>query len=120
MELEDLDTFECEGSSGCTSCVVHLERALRISRAAEAQALQLVDQVNHDRMVAWNQLHEHQTRLSQENYASVGAWIAARQAPGLSPTLISPDFKPSEGDKNGWKITGNCDLSESSSVEFHL
>lgn len=120
MELEDLDTSKCEGSQGCTSCVVHLERALGISRTAEIEALQLVDQVNHDRMVAWNQLHEHQTRVVQEHYASVGVWVAARQAPSVSPTLVSPDFKPSEGDEHGWKIADNCDSSESSSVEFRL
>ncbi|KAF3036677.1 hypothetical protein E8E12_004113 [Didymella heteroderae] len=51
-ELEDIDTSKCKGSSRCTLRVVHLERALRISRTAEARAIQLVDQVNHDRMVA--------------------------------------------------------------------
>lgn len=120
MELEDLDTSKCEGSQGCTSRVVHLERALRISRAAKTQALQLVDQVNHDRTVAWNHLHERQTRVIQEHYASVGAWVAARQAPSVSPTLVSPEFKPGEGDEHGWKIADNCDSSESSSVEFRL
>lgn len=114
MELEDADALKCEGSSGCTSCVVHLERA------AEAQALQFVDQVNHDRMVAWNQLHEHQTRLVQEHYAAVRFWVAARQAPSVSPTLVSPTFKPSEGGDNAWKISDVCGSSDSGSVDFRL
>jgi len=117
MELEDLDASKCKGSQGREFCVVHLERSLRISRASESQSLQLVDQMNHDRIVAWDQLHEHQTRVAQENYASVGAWVAARQASSVSPTLVSPSFKPSE---DGWKISDNCSSSESSSVEFRL
>lgn len=117
MELEDYDSLKCEGSSNCTSCVLHLKRALHISRAAEAQALRLVDQVNHDRMVAWNQLHEHQTKVVREHHAAVGSWIAARQAPSVSPTLVSPTFAPSEGGNDGWKI---CGSSESGSVEFVL
>ncbi|KZM26007.1 hypothetical protein ST47_g2836 [Ascochyta rabiei] len=39
-------------SSRCIRYPTHLKRALHISKAAEAQALQLVDQVNHDRMEA--------------------------------------------------------------------
>ncbi|KAJ4401686.1 hypothetical protein N0V91_007727 [Didymella pomorum] len=79
IELEDPDASKRESSQGRETCVVRLERTLRISRAGEFQALQLVDQVNHDRMVAWNQVHEHQTRVVQEHYVSIGAWVTALQ-----------------------------------------
>ncbi|KAJ8108522.1 hypothetical protein OPT61_g8117 [Boeremia exigua] len=120
MELEDYDSLKCQGSSSCTSCVLHLERSLRISRAAESQALQLVDQVNHDRMVAWNQLHEHQTRAVQEHYVAVGTWVSSQRAPSMSPTLVSPTYKPDGDNNDGWKFPNASSLSESGSVEFVL
>ncbi|KAF9701677.1 hypothetical protein EKO04_000370 [Ascochyta lentis] len=119
-ELDRYSASQCEGSSSCTACPMHLKRALRISKAAEAQALQLVDQVNHDRMVAWNQLHEHQTRVVQEHYAAVESWVSARQAPSVSPTLVSPTFRSGEDGEQGWKITATCGSSEDGSVDFVL
>ena len=95
---------------------MHLERALRISRAAKVQVLQLVDQVKHDRMAVWNKLHEHQTRVVQEHYAAVGSWIAVRQVPSVSPTLVSLTFAPGEGGR----ITETCSSSEDGSIEFVL
>ena len=95
---------------------MHLKRALRISRAAEVQVLQLVDQVKHDRMAVWNKLHEHQTRVVQELYATVGSWVAVRQVPSVSPILLSPTLAPGEGGK----ITEICSSSEDGSIEFVL
>ncbi|KAJ4316828.1 hypothetical protein N0V94_005241 [Neodidymelliopsis sp. IMI 364377] len=115
-ELELDNSFQCEGTLSCVSCPSHLERALHILRAAEAQALQLVDQVNHDRMVAWNQLHEYQTKIVQGHYAAVGSWVVAQQAPSVSPTLVSPTSSIGEG----WKSTKTYGSSEDGSVKFVL
>lgn len=71
-------------------------------------------------MVAWDQLDNYQTRVVQEHYASVGAWVAARKEDSVSPTRVSPDFKHSEGSEDGWKIADNCVAFESSSIEFPL
>ncbi|KAF3002934.1 hypothetical protein E8E13_003429 [Curvularia kusanoi] len=87
-------SIQCSGTWDCTSCVPHLEHAVRSSRAAEACALQSADQAIRDRMHAYEQLHRLHKQASQYGLARDESWVGSPYTPDMSSATASPTHAP--------------------------
>ncbi|KAF2006170.1 hypothetical protein P154DRAFT_603587 [Amniculicola lignicola CBS 123094] len=101
--------WNCEDDPACTSCIYHLRKALRISRAAEEAANALADAVNLERMQAWSNLNDFQNEAAHADIinATLDKQVAGKE-----------DESYDEGEDTELHVDRNAYDSDGESVDF--
>ncbi|PSN68195.1 hypothetical protein BS50DRAFT_665823 [Corynespora cassiicola Philippines] len=95
---------ECEGHQQCAACVYHLRRSLRVSRAGEAAALEMVDAANMEQLRAYSALQDAQLGVGRASLPSATLPLVELEDSGTESKSESEEEDEGDGDDDDGSI----------------